>query len=456
VNHSYDDDKLTLPSDPSGRQNPNDGYMSSSTFTEFGPGFITTQPSRNPPRFIRHSRAIYAISGAAFTWVYLVLLLVLLPVALSLVVVWVGVPMLIGILAAVRGCAAIERRMANALLGVDIKTPPRIADLKATPMGQLRSIVTHGATWRSVGYAFIRFITGMVMFVVVTAFGATSIAFITAPFFPDHITINDWHPIGGWASFWAPPLGLLIGAIGWYLSSVIGMFHGWIAPVLLGPSEGDRVRVLEGRTAKLSAQTQLARELHDSVGHTMTSVVVQAGAAKRVFDSNPQFAREALGEIETSARQALDELDYMISMLRSDQPSAARSPLPTLADTGRLIEVAKRNGLVVAHTLSGDPSTVPMHLSRESYRIIQEGLTNATKHAPNSTTTLTVDIAIQQITIEVINPMPRTHMNSIHSTGRGLQGINERVQAMGGVVWVGPVEDTHVLRVVMPFHVTEH
>ncbi len=399
-----------------------------------------------------HRRAIYSLTGALLTWVYIGLFLVALPVALSLTIVWVGVPMLVGVLALIRGCAAIERRLAVALLDVDIAAPPRVSDMKTNLMGQLRSVVTHGATWRGMGFAVVRMITGFVEFLVAIIFVGTGIAFVVAPFVSGTLTIDEWEPGSGWSMWWAPLVGALLIGAGWYLSSVIGMLHGWIAPMLLGPSEADRVRVLESRTAKLSAQTQLARELHDSVGHTMTSVVVQAGAARRVFDTNPTFAREALGEIETSARQALTELDYMIGMLRNDQanPGNGYAPLPTLFDVERLILGAQRNGLTVTHALVGDPATVPMQLSREAFRIVQEGFTNATKHAPGASTDLKIDIGLQELTIVMSNPLVSAGAPT-DRVGHGLRGVHERVNALGGVMWVGPVEDTHVLRAVIPF-----
>jgi signal transduction histidine kinase len=402
---------------------------------------------------IVHRRALHSLTGAVMTWVYLALLFVALPVALSLVVVWVGIPMLIGVFAAIRGSGALERRLAGTLLDVDISAPPRVADMKTSRMGQLRALMTHGATWKALGYSYVRLISGFITFVVAAVFGGVAIAFVSTPFVPESITFNDWHPLGGWSTWWAPFLGVAIAMIGWYLCAAVGQVHGWIAPALLGSSEADRLRVLEGRTAKLSAQTQLARELHDSVGHTMTSVVVQASAARRVFDSNPTFAREALGEIETSARQALEELDYMIGVLRNDQAaSSTYSPLPTLFDVERLIATAQRNGLTITHTLSGDPSSVPMQLSREAFRIVQEGLTNVTKHAPSSATNLVIDIGVQELTIMVSNALRSTPSSlDVRSSGNGLRGISERVRTLGGVVWVGPLEDTHVLRAVIPF-----
>jgi signal transduction histidine kinase len=449
TNRSTDGTRVTPPSDVATSVASDDDTMA----------FVQVIPSPAPSGFsirrlgITHRRALHSLTGAGLTFVYVFLFFVALPVALSLIVIWVGVPLLVGTLAAIRGCAALERRLAVALLDVHIAAPPRVTELRTTRMGQLRALVTHGATWRAMAYTFIRLITGMIMFFIATTFAGVAIAFLFSPWFPETITVNDWHPLGGWSSWWAVVLGAIIGLAGWYICAAVGHLHGLFAPVLLGPSEADRVRVLEGRTAKLSAQTQLARELHDSVGHTMTSVVVQASAARRVFDSNPTFAREALGEIETSARQALNELDYMIGLLRNDQGATSTySPLPTLRDVDRLIATAQRNGIVLTHTLTGDPGIVPMQLSREAFRIVQEGLTNVTKHAPGTNTNLIVDIGAQELTIMISNPLRSSAAPlQVQSSGNGLRGISERVGTLGGVVWVGPVEDSHVLRAVIPF-----
>jgi signal transduction histidine kinase len=399
-------------------------------------------------------RALHTLSGAVLTWVYLMLLWVALPVSVSLVIVWVGVPMLLATLAAVRGLAGAERRLAVMLLGVQIDAPPRLAELRASRGEQLRSLVTHSGTWRGLCYLAVRWVVGLVAFVVSITGAALTFAFAVLPFSDQFVDFDGFRPEPGLRSAWGPVVAVLIGAASWYGLAGIGWAHGWIARMLLGPSGRDRVAALEGRTATLSAQTKLARDLHDSVGHTMTSVVVQAGAARRLFEADPSFALEALNEIETSARQALDELDYMLGTLRNDGRGAERSPVPTLAELGQVLQTAERNGIRVSSALIGPHESVPGHVSRECFRIVQEGMTNVTKHAPNSHAHVRVEVGAASVTIEIVNPVmhPRVIGGSGAAGGRGLVGIHERAHVLRGVAWAGEVEGTHVLRVVIPFH----
>ena len=440
---------ITLPSDPSSRNPAHSDPMT--TISEFSE--TNTLSTRFRSLDLVHRRAIHTLTGAVVTWLYLVVVWVAVPVSASLVIVWVGVPMMLATLAAVRGLAAIERRMAVSLLDVHIAPPPRISQLRDSRRGQLRTLFTNGTTWRGLGYLLERWIVGLVSFILATTFVSVAGMLAIAPFLKGAITIDQWTSRPGLSSAWAPAAAVLVAIGGWYLAAGIGYVQGFIAVALLGPSARDEMAVLQGRTAKLTAQTQLARELHDSVGHTMTSVVVQAGAAHRVFDSNPSFAKDALHEIGLSARQALDELDHMIGMLRNDgHATPDRSPAPTLADLPRLLSTAERSGLHLNSTLSGDPAIVPGRISRECFRIVQEGITNVTKHAPGTHARVTVEVADRSVTIEVANPVADAPSTSPrHSSGRGLVGITERANMLGGVAWSGPVEGSYILRVVIPY-----
>nr|WP_307870707.1 histidine kinase [Actinoplanes brasiliensis] len=172
-----------------------------------------------------------------------------------------------------------------------------------------------------------------------------------------------------------------------------------MAPVLLGPSAAERVAALEARERQLAERNRLARELHDSVGHALTAVTLQAGAARTVFDSDPAFARRALGSIEDLGRTALEELDAVLGLLRDDASG------PTLADVGRLL-----TGEVDAEV---DDVDVPAPISREAYRIVQECLTNAAKHG-SGRVTLRIT-APDDLVVEVANAVgewPRTATRS--------------------------------------------
>ncbi|MBM2619940.1 two-component sensor histidine kinase [Actinoplanes sp. LDG1-06] len=236
------------------------------------------------------------------------------------------------------------------------------------------------------------------------------------------LTGSDLGPVGAedrWA-WTGVGVALLIGTV--YATAGLGSLAATMAPVLLGPSAAERVAALEAQERTLAERNRLARELHDSVGHALTAVTLQAGAARTVFDSDPDFARRALGTIEDLGRTALEELDAVLGLLRDADG-------PALADVGRLL-----TGDVDARI---DDVEVPGHISREAFRIVQEGLTNAAKHG---TGRVTLRIAAPgALVIEITNAVGPTRATS---GGRGLAGMRERVRLLGGSLTAGEEDGT--------------
>ena len=229
---------------------------------------------------------------------------------------------------------------------------------------------------------------------------------------------------------------LLVGTV--YAVAGLGALAATMAPVLLGPSPAARIAAVEARERRLAERNRLARELHDSVGHALTATTLQAGAARAVFDSDPEFARRALASIEEVGRTAMDDLDHVLGVLR-EAGDADRRPQPTLADLGRLTGDVD---LVV----DGDPATLAPALSREAYRIIQEGLTNAAKHG-EGTVSLRLIVA-DELTIDVSNALRAAPGD--RKGGRGLAGIGERVRLLGGRFEAGPADGVWRLTVRLP------
>lgn len=192
---------------------------------------------------------------------------------------------------------------------------------------------------------------------------------------------------GGWAG---PPAGLALLALVLGTAWGAGALLARCAQALLGPTPADRqaaadrLAAAERWAAELAARNRLARELHDAVGHALSVVTLQAGAARRVLDTDPEFARQALTAIEDTTREAVDELDTVLGLLREyDEAGAAGAagatgaagPAPTLDGLEVLFRRAR------AAELSGDRAGVPPVVSREACRIVQEGLSNALRHA---------------------------------------------------------------------------
>ncbi|MBC2901786.1 histidine kinase [Streptomyces cupreus] len=231
---------------------------------------------------------------------------------------------------------------------------------------------------------------------------------------------------------------------------VAGALLAHWAPALLGPTAEERLAAAEARAADLAVRNRLARELHDSVGHALSAVTLQASAARRLLDSDPEFVREALAAIEDTTRRTVGELDAVLGVLREgDAPGTA--PAPTLAaDLDGLLRRTRAGGLRVTATVDADPQALSPVLSREAYRIVQEGLSNALKHAGGQVTvTLGIGIADGHLEITLENPL------AIASPcrpggGHGLRGIADRARLLGGTAQAGAEDGTWRLRVRLP------
>ncbi|MEU9591897.1 histidine kinase [Streptomyces sp. NPDC048193] len=222
------------------------------------------------------------------------------------------------------------------------------------------------------------------------------------------------------------------------------------APTLLGPSPEDRVAAAEARAADLAVRNRLARELHDSVGHALSAVGLQASAARRVLDSDPEFVREALTAIEDTTRRTVGELDAVLGVLRDgDAPGTA--PAPTLAaDLDGLLRRTRAGGPRVTATVAADPQALPPLVSREAYRIVQEGLSNALRHAGERVTVaLRIDVVDDHLRITVENPFGEARAPR-PGGGHGLRGVADRARLLGGAAEAGGADGVWRLHVRLP------
>ncbi|SOB84865.1 Histidine kinase [Streptomyces sp. 1331.2] len=240
-----------------------------------------------------------------------------------------------------------------------------------------------------------------------------------------------------------PALGLAVLLLILLANAGFGALLARWASALLGPTPEERLATAERRATVLAQRNRLARELHDSVGHALSAVGIQASAAARVLRSNPDFAAEALQAIEETARAAVAELDTVLGLLREEDPEAngAAGPAgPTLAGLDDLLRQLARTGVTVDAELAPGLAALPEAVSREAYRIVQEGLTNVLRHAGGVAAGLRVGLAGGRLEIELTNPMGPGRP-SRPGGGRGLRGIGERAAALHGGSTAGPDED---------------
>src|SRR5690625_3643649 len=222
------------------------------------------------------------------------------------------------------------------------------------------------------------------------------------------------------------------------------------APVLLGPSAQDRIARLEAEKRELAARNALARDLHDSVGHALTVTSLQAAAAERALDRNPEFVRSALAAIAETGRDAVAELDRVLGVLRSGEPAApadAAARDRSLADVAALLEETRATGARVAHRLPpGIDAAVSRTVSREAYAIVREALTNALRHGDGDITLLG-EVAEHTVALTVRNGQ---RVTGAGRGGQGLVGMRERAEALGGSLTWGREGDRWSLRAVLP------
>lgn len=243
-----------------------------------------------------------------------------------------------------------------------------------------------------------------------------------------------------------------------------------------------RLRVDEARHLE---RERIAREMHDVLAHRISLLAVHAGALEFRAGASPEEARAA-GVIRQCAHDALEDLRDVIRMLRTDEHEGVEGgaghggaedsdrPQPTLADLPSLIEQSRRTGAVVefafapvgddvvngdgtaADAADGvDPAAVPARLGRHAYRIVQEGLTNARKHAPGEPVRVRVDTAGPTgLRLEVVNPLRSLPApgGPIPGAGAGLIGLTERVTLVGGRLEHGPSGGEFRLRAWLPWN----
>ncbi|GII57813.1 hypothetical protein Pth03_62020 [Planotetraspora thailandica] len=264
--------------------------------------------------------------------------------------------------------------------------------------------------------------------------------------------------VGGYACGAYLPLRQAVAALGlWWVTLVVSAsslglgwgdvafmgiltFGAWGPGVAARRSEEARraaadlaeLRERQAERAVADERARIARELHDVVAHAIGIMVVHAGAAQELLAQDPDRAREALDTVQDTGQDAVTELRRMLGLLRETEASAA-APLPRLAQLDGLVTGMRAAGLSVDVERLGDLSDVSPALDLTAYRIVQEALTNAMKHAPGASVRLRLRRTPDDLEISVVNTMssPEGRRSSM-GTGSGLIGLRERVSFFGG------------------------
>jgi signal transduction histidine kinase len=206
-------------------------------------------------------------------------------------------------------------------------------------------------------------------------------------------------------------------------------------------AEADRQAGLERAAAR--ERTRIARELHDVVVHQVSSIAVQAGAARMLADHGASAGGEGptWSGIEATAREALSELRQLLGVLRNGQDRPTRRPQPGLHDLEQLLQESRQAGLPVQASIDGCRISLPASVSFAGYRIIQEALTNVRKHQGCTPTSVAVRYRTGELEIEVSSQRAADPPPPRDGSGHGLVGMRERVTLLGGEFDAGPRPD---------------
>jgi signal transduction histidine kinase len=217
----------------------------------------------------------------------------------------------------------------------------------------------------------------------------------------------------------------------------------------------EREREDKARAAVAEERARIAREMHDVVAHNVSVMVVQAGAARRVLESDPVPAKEALLTIEKTGRQTLQEMRRLLGVLRTSEDGLALAPQPGLGEVGSLIDKLRQAGIPVELREEGDARQLPAGHDLVAYRVVQEGLTNVLKHAGNASVRVTVRFRGDTLELEVVDDGKGPPPDADRSGGHGLFGMRERLALYGGTLQTGPSENGgFALRAMLPLEST--
>jgi signal transduction histidine kinase len=183
---------------------------------------------------------------------------------------------------------------------------------------------------------------------------------------------------------------------------------------------------------------RIARELHDIISHSLGVLVLQAGAAEQVVERDPERAREVLRSIRATGQEAIAEMGMLLGLIRGE-PVASREPQPSLADIERLVGKMREAGLDVGLQIEGERRALSPALELSAFRIVQEGLTNALKHAGPGQARVVLRYGDDELEVEVADDGSAN--GNGHGSRRGLAGIGERVAVFGGRLDAGPRTD---------------
>ena len=257
----------------------------------------------------------------------------------------------------------------------------------------------------------------------------------------------------------------IAGSDGWY--QLVARCGVGVACFALGDSQRSRaellaslraqaeraesLRIVEAQRAVVEERSRIAREMHDVVAHSLSVMVVQAVAAERLAPKQPEAAVASMSSVAEVGRAALGEMRRIFDIFEHDEGPLDFAPQPTLADLDVIVETFRSSGMDVTVHRIGTTPALDAGTELAIVRIVQESLTNVLKHADGADTVVTLSFA-EHVTVEITDAgSARPHSTTIDGGGRGLIGMGERVDALGGALTARPFAGRgFIVRAVLP------
>jgi signal transduction histidine kinase len=243
---------------------------------------------------------------------------------------------------------------------------------------------------------------------------------------------------------------------------IMGIAFPWVIGSALArqahlAAQLDATRRELAQQALLSERRRIARDVHDFVGHGLAAVMLQVTSARHVLRRDPASAEEALRSAEEVGRRSMQELRRTVALLRSDDEAAVAPPLPSASEIPGLVEQARAGGLAVELRMRGDLSRVPPGVGVALYRIAQEALANAARHAPRARTVVGLEQGDGEVHLvaESSGPAVTASVTGRERQRYGLIGMRERASALGGEFAAGPTADGWRLSCRLPFEAND-
>jgi len=237
--------------------------------------------------------------------------------------------------------------------------------------------------------------------------------------------------------------------IAWIVGFAVGDKYREVDAAKERAALAEREREERARRAVADERARIARELHDVVGHSVSVMTVQASAVRRLLEQDQERVSEALQVVEQTGREALAEMRRMVGVLRHAEDGPALAPQPSLEQLERLVEHTRNAGLPVDLRVEGDPVQLPTGIDLTAYRLVQEGLTNAIKHAGANRAEVLVRYAGGHVEVTVSDD--GCGAGDGGGGGHGLVGMRERVSVYGGKLEAGArPEGGFLLRATLP------